>query len=129
MYGKIDGLLILSYQSGMKFKIGNPLKKSNYKWRFISRVAAVANIILGIYHWPAFLEFGLLLIIQGALFWIVFDIVVNLTRNLEPLYIGNTNMLDKKFGRKVGWTSYLVIKLLLFISSLTIYILYTLNII
>ena len=40
-----------------------------------------------------------LMLLQSALFWILFDIAINKFRKLPLFYIGKTAMIDKFFGR------------------------------
>lgn len=74
-------------------------KTINHKTNFIIRVC-VALILAFIFHYPNYLKMIAGMLLMGAIFWLVFDLLLNLLRGKHLFYVGETAYIDRLFTNR-----------------------------
>jgi hypothetical protein len=100
---------------------GIPIDREEHIERFIYRLTFA--VVLSMFSYQE--DFLLVVIFTlwcGALFWLIFDLLLNLFRGLPWNYVGNTSFIDRLYNKHP--TIMIVTKLVLYISLTIIYLWY-----
>ena len=88
------------------------------QWLKVVLVASSITYFMFIDKVDTLSEFWKLLWVFSNIYWIVFDLSLNLFRGLKWHYVGKTSWLDKTF---TGWTFYMKLAMLFFTVLILIY--------
>jgi hypothetical protein len=82
------------------------------------RLCSVVFVSMYLFVFPSFIWVSITLLSH---YWIVFDITINLARNMNWLYIGKTSKMDIYARKKTDKGGYLMIKIFIYVTALTLY--------